>query len=738
MHKIYFDLDMSKDQYEKIGTYEEVKTNILNTFKNQLSEYSSLSIAESCKKDYKISYRIVLNDYKLKIKEMKDWVKDIKENFQEPFKSCIDTMPYMSNGMIRLPFCSKDGEDRPLNIIQGKFKDFITCYCKDAIEIDITEIKSKDIKKEIDKIKKIVNKEKINNNKVSDDIMTELLNNLKYSRCDDYKEWVQVGMALYNDGYDIKLYRDFSKRSKKYTLGCEVRKWQQFKDFKDGITTASLWYYLSQDNNEKFIELKDKVDCKNYDFKIDLTESTFDLKKMYQLMVSDVAEMGFTEYTTRFFIKSKSYNYFNHYHFLMSDQNIYFKIQYIGKRKEINNIDMNGYKQLRTPQPKGGDWWFVSSWMENINSKTYSTIDFKPKQKIKDDIFNLFNGFDYEDDNLKYDLELIKPILDHIRYLCNEEKDDKQIMTNYILNWISHIIQKPSRKTESALVFYSRVQGVGKNAFTDIIKSLFNGYTASDQNLERLLGKFNALLKAKLIVIADEVSPTAKELNDSLKNIITRKEINIEYKGKDPIPMLDTMNYIFTTNNELAFKVDCEDRRYCLIECPEIKKDDVYFDNLYNTIDDKNTMKSLFNFFLTRDIKNINIRNIPITDYKKRNQQQNLPIYIKMIKDTPSDYINQDINPVFINTKMQQYCKNRNFCAPRVTDRQISLDLNKYYGRFKIKAHGVMVFRFLDIDELERHIKDTFIDDGFLEEIAPADEEPKENKTIKRLEKKII
>jgi hypothetical protein len=123
VHKIYFDVDMKKDEYEKVGTYEEVKDDLLNCLKNTLSKYSTLSIAEANKKDYKISYRIVMNDYKMKIKEMKEWIKNVRCEFDDIVKNTIDLMPYMSNGKIRLPHCSKDGEERPFTIIEGKFKE---------------------------------------------------------------------------------------------------------------------------------------------------------------------------------------------------------------------------------------------------------------------------------------------------------------------------------------------------------------------------------------------------------------------------------------------------------------------------------------------------------------------------------------------------------------------------------------------------------------------------------------
>lgn len=745
IHKIYFDIDMKKEEYEKIGTYEEVKEDLLNAFKNTLSKYSTLSIAEANKKDYKISYRIVMNDYKMKIKEMKEWIKNVRCEFDDVIKNTIDLMPYMSNGKIRLPHCSKEGEDRPFRIIEGKFKDFLTIKTDKATLIDWDEIKPKELNKVIDKVNKVIRKDKFTNNKVSDEIMIELLDNLDYFRCNDYKEWSVIGMALNNDGYDIKLYKHFSMRSKKYTLGCEIRKWQQFKDYDNPISTASLWYYLSKDNNEKYLELRDKVDLKNYDFKLDLTEDIFDEKKCFDLIHEDLKTFGFTEYIKRFFNKSKSFNYFNHYHFMLSTLNMCFRINFNGNKKEITFIELAGYTTFEFESSENKmSFDFISLWKKNINKQSYLNIDFQPRQEINKNTYNLFNGFVYEDENKNIDESKIKNILNHIKYLCNEEKIEKEedcIMYQYILNWISHIIQKPARKTESALVFFSNKHGVGKNAFTDILEKIFDGYAEPDVNLEGLVGHFNSNLKAKLLIIADEVAPTAKELNDKLKTIITRKKINIEYKGKEKIKILDATNYIFTTNNELAFRITDEDRRFCLIECPEYKKNDVYFTTLYKDIEDDTVIKNLFNFFLMRDIKDVNIRNIPITQYKKRNIMHNLPPYIKMIKDCPENFLNQKINSLFINNQMNQYCKDHNIFKKDCTEKKIGMDMTKYFKDFKRKTASERFYYFDSLEKLREHIKITFEDDEYIDEDLeniPDFVEPKEEEEEIKINKRTI
>jgi hypothetical protein len=706
-HKIYFDIDMPKVEYEKLGDFETINNKLLKFLNDTFTEYSDLSIATSSQLDKKLSYRVILNDYKVKIKDMKDLVNDIKQlpEFNE-FKNTIDTSVYSSGGKIRLPYCSKDGEDRPFVILKGKFKDFLTCRTDKAKEYDMTPVNDKKIQKQIEKEAKQIKKDKLNNNKISDELMTELLNSLDVSRCNAYDDWIKIGMALKNDGYDIKLYHDFSKRSNKYQLGCDARQWYGFKQSENPITTASLWYYLSLDNEKKFKDLRNKVDGSKYDFKIDITEKHFDEKKMYTMMNEDIEQFGIKDYKARFFSQSKSFQYFNHFHFYLIDTEAIFKVYFVGSKKEITHISTDGYKCFEyQDKPK---FSFVQAWLACINKQCYTTMDFSPNEPLHNNAFNLFDHFAYEDGNKDFSAEKIQTILDHIKYLVNEEGKKDTPTYEYVLNWLAHIIQRPERKTESALVFSSRKEGIGKNAFTDLLEKIFEGYITSIESIDTLAGKFNSILKSKLVVFGDEISPKAKELNDVIKKRITSKNINIEYKGLESIKMKDRSNYIFTTNNELAFKVSDEDRRFCLIECPRIKKDAVYFDNLYKALDDQDTLKNFYNFLLSKDLSNVNIRNIPMTDYKKRNVLHNLPSYIQMIVENPEFFAMKDMTIQALKNQCSHYEKDTGKYHTNYTDRKLALDMTEWFGEFKHHTKTGNQFRFTGIEEFSAYINEKF------------------------------
>jgi hypothetical protein len=129
IHKLFLDID-----YYYINDYINKKTYIYSYILKIFKNYD-ISIAES-NKEKKISYHIIINNYKIKISDMPLYI----ENYIKPKFMCdiIDTTIYVRNtscGM-RLPYCSKPGEYRPLNIIKGKFEDFITSLCDKSTLIE--------------------------------------------------------------------------------------------------------------------------------------------------------------------------------------------------------------------------------------------------------------------------------------------------------------------------------------------------------------------------------------------------------------------------------------------------------------------------------------------------------------------------------------------------------------------------------------------------------------------------
>lgn len=426
-----------------------------------------------------------------------------------------------------------------------------------------------------------------------------------------------------------------------------------------------------------------KRQLEGYDMELPETYKHFEINKMTELFNKDIEELGAEKYFN-FFSWTRSFKYFNNNHAYFTETDNVYKIDKlinkISKYESFNTSYDNLQFVLNKQKHK-----FTTLFRESNYIKRYSSFHFEPNYKISNDKYNLFYGFTYStDDNKTYDYELIKDFIRHVEYVCNEEDKEDKPVSDYFLNWISHIFQKPEIKTNVAVVLYSITEGIGKNTITDILAKLLKGYETKFRDTNALTDKFNGDMMAKLFVVGDEINARAQQVANELKDIITRKTENIEFKGKDKFILNDYKNYIFTTNNENVFKVSNTDRRYMFIECPETKKTVEYYKNLINFSNDETKLKHLFNFFYSRDISEFQTQNIVMTDYKKRIIMANLPPYIKFLKEYYDALSGREITTKELYDESLYYAKN-NMMTSTYTLHSFEIQFKKVFGCFNYK-----------------------------------------------------
>ena len=320
-------------------------------------------------------------------------------------------------------------------------------------------------------------------------------------------------------------------------------------------------------------------------------------------------------------------------------------------------IDINIYKEMD----------FFSKWRIDNNKKTYNKIIFNPNLNDESNLncYNIFTGFILNDISVGKINTKESIFFKLLKHLCNGKLEYK-----YIKEWIAHIIRSPEKKTNVAIVLYSKIGGVGKNCIIDCIIKLLKGYTSKIESIEDLTNKFNDNQVNKLFIYGDEISCKASKYNDKLKSIITRTEINLEQKGKDAIVMNDYSNWMFTTNNERAFKTDEGDRRMFMIECNSIRLPKEDFIEYYKEINDPIKIQQIFNYFLDykKNKFDIGIAPVPNTNYKSRLQFESKNTTTQYIfKQLPFIY-NPDITGLQLYENICEYAKKNYLSLPSMTE----------------------------------------------------------------------
>ena len=233
-----------------------------------------------------------------------------------------------------------------------------------------------------------------------------------------------------------------------------------------------------------------------------------------------------------------------------------------------------------------------------------------------DKVMSIFHGFKYSVlDN--FNMDIIEEFLKLIKEVI---ADSNLELYFYILNWISFIVQNPGVKTETALILKG-LQGIGKNTFTDVLCEMMSGYSVSNiTEISELTGNFNSVIESKMLLVLNELKNAGEDRLanfNALKSVITDKVIRINEKNQPRRTSENVANFIFCTNNSFPVKIEMGDRRYVVMSCNGVHKNDFDYWEALNKSFTPEFYAHLLTFFMKRDISKFNPRKIPMTEAKQ-------------------------------------------------------------------------------------------------------------------------
>jgi hypothetical protein len=130
--------------------------------------------------------------------------------------------------------------------------------------------------------------------------------------------------------------------------------------------------------------------------------------------------------------------------------------------------------------------------------------------------------------------------------------------------WLAKPFQVPGFHSLTAVVLISEKQGVGKSLLGKTVGSLYGDYCSFLDN-QTLSDSWNGWLRHKLFIHADDIDPRTREAREAqLKVYITEPKACINEKYQPMFTADNHANFLFTTNDIDAFKVNYSDRRYAI------------------------------------------------------------------------------------------------------------------------------------------------------------------------------
>jgi hypothetical protein len=252
LNRPYGDIDGKVPETTTETEFNKIDQDTRNILQDWLSreEYSLMTASSYLHR--KISFRFVFTGFVVSKDDNKEWIKNVSEEITLPSGVQFDFGVYGKNQKMRMVGSNKDGENRPLRLLHGTEQDTLISYIPENVE-----------KLELPKKEKKEKKEKKGTTEPT--VVSKILELLDESRFDEYEQWLKMGMICYNEGIDVSVWDEQSKRSLKYREGDCAKKWKTFS--KSGVTIATLWDWLKEDNPAGYEQLKqDDYEYKKVEF----------------------------------------------------------------------------------------------------------------------------------------------------------------------------------------------------------------------------------------------------------------------------------------------------------------------------------------------------------------------------------------------------------------------------------------------------------------------------------------
>jgi len=257
-------------------------------------------------------------------------------------------------------------------------------------------------------------------------------------------------------------------------------------------------------------------------------------------------------------------------------------------------------------------------WLGNPGRREYvGGIAMLPNMPTPSGIYNLYRGFGLEP--VSGDIE---PALRHIlQVICGGDKH----LAHYVICWCAHAVQRPELPAEVALVLKGG-RGTGKGTLGRWLLKIFGTHGMQISQSRHFTGNFNAHLRDCLLLFCDEAYYSGDKSSEAvIKALITEDTIAIERKGVDVVSAKNRLKIIMASNSEWVAPAGPDERRFCVVEVSNCRKQDhAYFTALNKHMDSGGTA-ALLDYLMKVDISDFNIRAVPSTRALEMQKLMSMP-----------------------------------------------------------------------------------------------------------------
>lgn len=405
----------------------------------------------------------------------------------------------------------------------------------------------------------------------------------------------------------------------------KAEKKSSFKKDIDGLIFDG--FHLRQNDKNKIEDILSELN-NMMDDRINFISKPFDTS----VVLDEGVELD-CELTPTYEVQKKI---FEENHFIIENPMLYGREYEIEGEKKYQFYSKEKFRELCRPIKyfDEKDKEFFPAWMEDSTRRHYKEISFLPTHKKNNEVYNSFEGFNFEPSD-DFDKEnpnetyhdTIKIYAEHLKRLTNYHEESFVWLHNYIC----HLIQKPEQKPRVAVILKSK-QGFGKDSLIDIIdKMITKKYTKRTADMEDVFGSYNVGIRDKLVLVLNETEgKDGYEKKEKIKNLITENDTIIREKYVSQYEQVNYLRLFILSNNINPIEISYDDRRFCVFKSHHKKPSKKYFTTLHDHfIEDDEQMEILFNYLYNYDISGFKPHeNRPKTDAYNSMREHNMnPIY---------------------------------------------------------------------------------------------------------------
>lgn len=255
-------------------------------------------------------------------------------------------------------------------------------------------------------------------------------------------------------------------------------------------------------------------------------------------------------------------------------------------------------------------------WMRHPGRRTFDRVAFLPGLVTDEKVYNLWQGFNEEPTRVdekptQQMVDALESFKEHLHEnVCTKDKN----LSNWLLGYFAHLVQRPWEKPLVALVFRGR-KGVGKNTPVELVGHLVERHFIVASKSQHVLGNFNAHMEHCLLVALSEAFWSGdKKAEGVLKELITGDRHLIERKGKDVIVARNYARIVIMSNEDWVVPATTEERRFAAFDVGSGRMQDLHFFKTMKKNMKEGGFRYLLRYFLDYDLKGLDVNQAPKTD----------------------------------------------------------------------------------------------------------------------------